>query len=67
MTAKGTLTSVAVASEKFEKAVMEMIAASDELYRVARAISDGCWAAIEGEADKEGAFFDLAPRKRIPC
>jgi len=62
MTAKCTLTSVAVASEKFGKAVRDMIAASDELYRVARVISDGYWATVEGEADKTGTFFRYGVR-----
>ena len=62
MTAKGTLVPAAIASERFEKAVIEMIAASDELYRVARVISDRHWAAVEGEADEVGAFFRYGVR-----
>ena len=62
MTTQGTLIAAAVAREKFERAVMDMVVASDEVFRTAKAISDGYWAAIEGEAEKEGAFFRYGVR-----
>ncbi len=62
MKEKGTLVPTAITSERLEKAVMDMIAASDELYRVARVISDRHWAAVEGEADEVGAFFRYGVR-----
>ncbi len=60
--AKKTSTSAQAAIEQFEKAVQDMVVASDELYRVALAISDGYWEAISGEADNLGAFFRYGVR-----